>query len=75
MTTLANEVEIINLLELKIDNLGRVLIPQGIRENLELVIGSTLALTEEKGKITLVPIKKIPHFSKRKIIYWFIQEN
>jgi AbrB family looped-hinge helix DNA binding protein len=47
-----------NLLELKIDNFGRILIPQEIRGSLGLVTGSTLALTEEKGKITLSPVKK-----------------
>ncbi|MBP7282202.1 MAG: AbrB/MazE/SpoVT family DNA-binding domain-containing protein [Leptospiraceae bacterium] len=65
-----------NLQELKIDNFGRVLIPQEIRGSLGLVTGSTLALTEEKGKITLSPVKKKRVlFLKRKIMYWFTQEN
>jgi len=47
-----------NLQELKIDQFGRILIPQGIRENLGLVSGSILTLTEKEGKITLSPVKK-----------------
>ena len=47
-----------NRVELKIDQFGRILIPQEIRGSLGFIAGSTLALTEENGKITLSLLKK-----------------
>jgi AbrB family looped-hinge helix DNA binding protein len=48
----------VNRIELKIDQFGRILIPQEIRGSLGFIAGSTLALTEENGKITLSLLKK-----------------
>lgn len=50
---------------LKIDKLGRILIPQGVRERLGLTPGTTLKLVEENDKaIYLEPVQEEP-----KIIY------
>lgn len=46
---------------LKIDKLGRVLIPQGVRERLGLTPGTTLKLVEKNDKaIYLEPVKETP---------------
>lgn len=44
-------------IELKIDKFGRVLIPLEIRGKLGLITGSGLKLIEDKGQITLSPIR------------------
>lgn len=46
-----------NILGLKIDKFGRVLIPFDIRQNMGLEIGSILTLKKEKEHITLTPQK------------------
>lgn len=45
------------MIEIKIDNLGRVVIPIKIRKKLSLVCGSKLSVSLDKNVIKLIPVQ------------------
>ena len=51
--------------QITIDKSGRLVIPKDIRERHRLEAGSTLTLTEEEGRLVLVPHSQEPTLLER----------
>ena len=43
----------------KITRRGMITIPLGLRKKFDLKIGSSVALIEDEGKLTLIPVKDV----------------
>jgi AbrB family looped-hinge helix DNA binding protein len=52
-------------MKLKIDRVGRIVLPKPLRDRLGLSAGSDLELTESKGSIVLNPVRQVPSLVRR----------
>lgn len=51
--------------EITIDGTGRIVIPKGLRDRLQLAAGTTLTISEDDGRLVLVPGRQEPRLAER----------